>query len=161
MKFFRSGSFAVMSSLLFASSTLAAPDALFVSVRDAKLRSRAEFWSPTTSDLAYGDQLSVLSANGDWFRVKDSRGHEGFIHQSAITDRKVVLKSSAQFSAQQADQNDVVLAGKGFNSEVEKKYAAGNHGVNFPAVNAMEQRKVSQRELADFIGSGQLGKKES
>lgn len=149
----------LITALMLSATSLAfaAPSQVYVTVRESKLRAKPDFFSSPSGNLKYGDRLDVLDDSGAWLQVKAS-GRTGYVHQSAISERKVVLRSSGSFGSTQADQNDVVLAGKGFNAEVERQFAASHQGLNFAAVNAMERIKVSPQELASFAEQGQLGK---
>ena len=74
---------------------------------------------------------------------------------SAVTKRSVVL-GKASLDGSKPDARDVVMAGKGFNNEIEKQFAAAGSG-NFKAVDAMEQTRVSDAALRSFVASGKLG----
>ncbi len=144
---------------VFGQTSIAAADDVYVTVREAKLRTKQDFFSPGIADVRYGDKLNVLNESGSWLSVKTGGGKQGFIHQSAITERRVVLKGSAKFDPNQTSQSDVVLAGKGFNADVERRFAAAQH-VNFADVNAMEKIKISPNELSSFVAQGKLGRTE-
>jgi hypothetical protein len=49
-----------------------------------------------------------------------------------------------------------VLAGKGFNKEIENKYATINSNLNYAAVDRMERIKISTAELNQFVVKGKL-----
>ena len=56
-----------------------------------------------------------------------------------------------------ADTSDVVLAGKGFNREVEKEYRASDPSARFDLVDKVEREtRVSSSEVAQFRKSGGL-----
>lgn len=161
------------STALFASAFLAlcgtavikpeaalAESTLYVTVRESKLHEKADFFSAAVGDIRYGDALSVVSSSGPWAQVRTSGGKSGYVHQSAVTNRKVVLNAGAGYSGK-ADANDVVLAGKGFSAEVERQFAANHRNLNFADVNAMERIRVAPKELQSFVSVGQLGKKGS
>jgi hypothetical protein len=142
--------------LLSATAVSAESGSVYVTVREAKLLPKQEFWAPPVADLSYGDRLAVLSEHGDWIQVKDPHDRTGYVHRSAISNRRVVLNSLATFSGGNPNTNDVVLAGKGFSSKIEKEYAAEHSGLNFQAVDAMERHNVSSRALSRFISAGEL-----
>lgn len=146
-------------NLILINQANASPKSFYVTVREAKLRPRAEFFVPSNINVYYGDKLDVLSDEGAWLKVRNQRKQEGYIHKSALSERRVVLKASAVMQGGQANQNDIVLAGKGFSAEVEKQYAAEHNNLNFAAVDSMERAQVSDQTLANFISAGQLGKK--
>jgi len=152
MKTTLSLSLSVASLLLLVSIALAAPTPLYVKVRTTKLRAKPQQWAPAVSNLSYGDRLTLLSKEGAWKKVQFGN-RKGYIHDSALSERRIVLKASKSVSG--GDDRDVILAGKGFNKEVEKGYAAKS-GLNYAAVNAMEKITVSDSELATFAKTGQL-----
>ncbi|RIL09855.1 MAG: hypothetical protein DCC75_05615 [Proteobacteria bacterium] len=150
--------YALMMCLIPAAVSYAAVDenAAYVKVKNTKLRSSPQLFAPVLSDLKYGDKLTTLETSGSWYKAIDSRGRQGYVHTSAITDREVVLQASNRDFSTAADTSDVVLAGKGFNKEVEKEYAAANANLDFKAVNEMEKYKVTDSELRSFVKSGKL-----
>lgn len=136
---------------------LAESNQVYVKVRSTKLRSAPKHWATGVSALKYGDTLTKLEESDGWVKVKSGGGASGYLHQSALSDRKVVLKSSSKFQEAGGDSSDVILAGKGFSPEVEKNYAAGNSELDFRSVDEMERLRVGEQDLASFISSGKLG----
>ena len=147
----------IMLVSAFSSFTTASASAseVYVTVRETKLRSKGEFLASVIANVRYGDKLSVVKDSDTWLQVSFG-GKQGFIHRSAISERKVVLSSSKEFSGSNVDQNDVVLAGKGFSSEVERQFAKSNSQLNFSGVEAMERVKISSSELDAFVKQGKL-----
>lgn len=131
-------------------------ESVYVTVRNSKLRSKPDFFSSATAELKYGDRLEVIEASETWNLVKTTSARQGYVHQSAITTKKIILSSGAKYSPSQTDQNDVVLAGKGFSAEVERSYGAKNPNLNFREVDAMERLKVAPGEVNSFIQQGKL-----
>ena len=66
----------------------------------------------------------------------------------------LLLKPDAEDIEQAASSDEVALAGKGFNEEVEKKFKEGNSEVNYAAVDEMEKIVVSQQEMEQFLDTG-------
>lgn len=139
---------------LFSISSALAAD-VYVTVRESKLRSRPEFLASPVASVRYGDRLSVVKDSEPWMQVSYG-GKQGYVHSSAITTRKVVLSASKGAAGANVDQSDVVLAGKGFSSEVEKQFAATHSNLSFAAVDAMERVKISTAELDAFVKQGKL-----
>ncbi len=131
---------------------------VFVQVRETKLRKTGSYFAPVAATLRYGDELTLLAANDpQWFEVKTNQGAKGFIHFSALSNKKIVPASKAKtFFDSGFDSSEVVLAGKGFNAEVEKQYAASNSALRFDQVNQVEKIKVSEGELRAFLKDGGL-----
>ena len=79
---------------------------------------------------------------------------DGYIHASAVTAKKV--KVSGDSVGGGASAEEVTLAGKGFNAQVEKSYGAKNGAADFSGVNAMERREISEAAVLEFMRSGGL-----
>ena len=137
---------------------------VFVQVSSAAIRGAPQQWARTVAQVRYGDALTVIQAVAaaeegvpGWLQVRVGKS-QGYIHRSAVTDRKVVVQGRGTGAGvQNAQSGDIVLAGKGFNSQVEGAYAARKANANFPEVDRMLARKISDGEVASFIQSGKLG----
>lgn len=130
---------------------------LYVQVRNTKLRAEPKFWSAQKADLDYGSAVTPLGAapnDKSWLKVKKG-DTEGFVHVSAITKRRIVLSGQAVPNGKGVDQSSIVLAGKGFNSQVEDKYRAAN-GLDYAAVDEVTKLGVDGAEEAAFIAEGKL-----
>jgi hypothetical protein len=163
MSFPRIFSAGVLPYIIFCSifsiqiSTFAHAESVTISVRETQLRSDRDFLS-RGSKLSYGDMLSVLSKDESWLKVRTLQGKEGFVHRSAITDRVIKINAGRKtgLSDNYSSKDEVVLASKGFDKDVEKQFAQNNRSLNFSAVNQMEQLSVSGNEVSSFIKSGML-----
>ncbi|MCB1151831.1 SH3 domain-containing protein [bacterium] len=150
----RAGALALL--LLLAAAVLAAGPQRSVQVREGKLRQSPSFLGKITADVAYGDRMEVLEETAGWTRVRDGSGRSGWIHASALTEKKVVLKAGQGDVAAGASGEEIALAGKGFNEEVEKTYRAANPDVDFAWVDRMETWKVTPDQAAAFVSAGKL-----
>lgn len=143
---------------LAAQAAAASGQPMYVQVRSSKIRSAPEFWAAAVSGVSYGDRVTVVpgqKSESGWLKVK-AAGKEGFLHISALTSRKVVLRGSGEQSPRAADASEVVLAGKGFSKEIEADYAR-THALSYAAVDQVERTRVSDGALAAFIKAGKLG----
>lgn len=142
--------------LMFAPSVTCAADDLFVKVRSTKLRSAPQHWAPAAQSLSLGDKLTPTGeSSAGWVKARTKNGAVGYVHESTLTERRVNMRSaSATGGAESA--SDVVLAGKGFNKQVEKEYAASNPNLDFAAVDAAERIRVDDRDVLAFLKSGGL-----
>ena len=82
---------------------------------------------------------------------------EGWIHSSAIEIPKFNLLAMNKDMKTQASASEVVLAGKGFNKQVEDSYRAKHGEANFTGVEAMLQIKINLTQVEDFLRKGKLG----
>lgn len=133
---------------------------MYVQVRSAKIRSTPEFWGASVSGVSYGDKVGVIpgqKGEGGWLKVKGAGGKEGYLHVSALTSRKVVLRASDQKPSHGVSSSDVVLAGKGFSKEVEANYSK-SHALNYKGVDQIERERIGEGELRSFVKGGNLGR---
>lgn len=126
----------------------------YVKVKNTKLRSAPQHFAPSLADLRLGDSVTGSDSSDEWVKVTTASKRSGYLHKATLSDVKIVT-DMRNYNAS-ADSSDVVLAGKGFNKEVEKSYAAKNPSMNFSEVNAMDQISISDSELISFVQSGGL-----
>jgi len=144
-----------LAAFVFLSSAAQAED-IYVQVKSSALRSEPKYWSSQVAPLRYGDKLKKIKEDDGWCQAQSAAGAKGFIHSSAITSRRIVFVNTG--GTQVASSSDVVLAGKGFNKEVEREYAAQNGNLNFRSVDAVESLKVADAAVSEFIKVGKLSK---
>jgi hypothetical protein len=125
-----------------------------VITRENTVREDCRFLAPAKARVQYGDQLEVTAREGDWFRVK-FRNAKGCIHKNAVTESTVPLKDVSG-KGYGASSDEVALAGKGFNPEVEKAYRGKHPELDFNAVDSIEGYKVAEESLKAFISAGGL-----
>lgn len=142
--------FLVSAGMLFALEG----ETVSVSVRNAQLREGAGHLSPIIAELSYADEVEVLETRGDFYRVSSAEG-EGFLHRSAISEEKIVLEEGGEDAAREADDEEVALAGRGFNEQVEERYSS-EQGLSFEGVDSMESRRPESEDLRRFIEEGEL-----
>ena len=127
-----------------------------VQVRDGQLRNRASFLGTVVGTVAYGDRVTVNQTQAGWCEVSLA-GKTGWIHESALTPKKVVLASgTADARVQSVGSEEVALAGKGFSKEVEAEYKKQNQNVDYTWVDWMGQQTVSSERLLAFLKQGNL-----
>ena len=78
------------------------------------------------------------------------------MHSSAITSKKIVMKAGAQNVEQAASSDEIALAGKGFNADVEREFKAKRKDVNYAWIDQMEKIVVSQAQMQEFVEAGSL-----
>ncbi len=137
----------VLAATLCGTAAVAAT--ITVLVQETALRKRAASYAPSVGTARLGQKFESLGEESGFHKTAS-----GYIHASAVTTRKAKLSSEGVGGSATADE--VTLAGKGFNAQVEKSYGAKNGEANFKAVDAMERRSVSETALMEFLRSGAL-----
>ena len=137
-------------------AALAADASWTVQVRQGHLRQQPSFLAPVTATLPYGMRVERTEEKGDWRLVRAKPDGEGWIHVSALTEKKIALKAGAENVDAKADKDEIALAGKGFNQEVEGAYRTRHGQAAYDVVDAMEARGAADGEVAEFLSTGGL-----
>ena len=128
-----------------------------VQIQDGKLRADPSFLGKVVGSVAYGDQVTVVKQQIPWFYVSAPGGKLiGWIHQSALSEKEIVLRAGSADVSKTASQKEVALAGKGFNADVEKEFKSRNPKLSFEWVDRMEKYVVSDDDVRRFIKDGAL-----
>ena len=130
-----------------------------VQVKDAQLRDKPSFIGKVVGALAYGDRVEVQESQGAWARVGLPGGAAGWIHTSALTSQKVVLSAGKDNAKVGASGDELALAGKGFNSDVEAQFKKTHKDIDFSVVDKMEKIKISSSEMQAFLKDGDVAPK--
>jgi hypothetical protein len=141
----------LMVSVVFGAETF------MVKVRSTALRSGPQFFASTVIALKAGDGLLLVSRQADWIQVKTSAGQTGWIHQSAVDPKKIDILAWGKGTKTQASANEVAMAAKGFNKQVEDSYKAKNKNISFVWVDKMALIAVTRADLQAFLQQGKLG----
>lgn len=139
--------FALAAAALASSAAVAAT--ITVLVQQTAVRRRPQFFAPAAATAKLGDSFEAEGPDGGWYKTDN-----GYIHESAVTSKKVHLSAGSAVGGS-ATADEVTLAGKGFNSQVEKSYKQGS-SANFAAVDAMERRAVPESAVLGFMRAGGL-----
>jgi hypothetical protein len=125
---------------------------MYVAAKTVELKSSTGFFASARGTLAYGATVTVLQIKGKWAEVRSSAGSSvsGWTAVANLSAKRIVSGATTGATA-----NEVALAGKGFNQEVENTYKAGG-SLNYADVDRTEAQKVSMQELRDFIIEGHL-----
>lgn len=137
-----------------ATTALADGPAMSVQVKSGQLRAAPSFLGKLVGNVNYGERLQVVERQGDWSKVTTPAGQDGWIHTSALTKKKISMKAGTQDAQAAASGDELALAGKGFNSEVEADFKAKNRNVDFTWVDKMEKLKVSPEAVQQFLKEG-------
>ncbi|HWP49072.1 MAG TPA: hypothetical protein VNM22_18090 [Candidatus Limnocylindrales bacterium] len=131
-------------------------DTATVIVKENAIRESCKFFAPVKAAVRAGNVLEILSQEGDWFQVRFNN-IQGCIHKSAIEKKSVSLTDKLLGPQKQSVTGDeVALAGKGFNPQVEEAYKKKNPGMNYQAVDSIEGYKVPEDKIQEFAAGGKL-----
>lgn len=148
---------ALIASALALTVTMgsASAEPVWVQVRESVVRSKPQYYAPGVLPVRYGERVEKLSQSAGWARVR-VKNTEGYLPISSVSLDQIVLQAR-ELERVSADTSDVVLAGKGFNKEVEKRYHSEDPSARFDLVDKVEREaRVSSSEIAQFKKSGGL-----
>jgi len=125
-----------------------------VQVKNGQIRATPSFLGRVVAPLSYGDKVQVQETKNEWMNVTGPGGQNGWVHSSALTKKKIVMESGSQDVQTGASGDELALASKGFNSDVEADFKSKNKNVDFTWVDRMEKYKVSPAEMQEFLKEG-------
>lgn len=145
----------IFFSLLLLPCSAFAEGKVYIQVAGAKVRSEPKLWSTSVADVKFGSEVTLLSeGENGWAKIQVG-SKEGYVPITAISSKKVALNANAPKG--RASQDDVVLAGKGFDKNTEDQFANAGVPLNYPEVNRLEKVTVSDSQLRTFVKNGKLG----
>ena len=136
----------------FASAQVSRGGTLYVAIKSLALKSSTGFFARTTGNLNYGDRVTVVQVSGKWVEIRSvsNPAVTGWTASSNMSTRQVVSGNTGSATAQ-----EVALAGKGFNQEVENSYKTQGQ-LNYADVDRTERQTVSETDLQNFLRDGRL-----
>ena len=140
--------------LLIGLSVWAATLTKSVQVRTGQLRQRPSFLGQVIKEVPYGEQVQVLTEQPPWFRIMDTAGSQGWMHDSALTSKRIVLRDSGDVVRTAVTSDEIALAGKGFNAQVEAEFQRRNPAIHYTWVDRMEHISISIPEMEQFLHQG-------
>lgn len=149
--------YSVLISAVLVIAVALLADTLIVKVKSTYLRKEPKFFAPIVTTLKAGERLEKISAQGGWFKAKTSKGLVGWVNSSSVQTKKFSLLAMDKSLKTKATADEVALAAKGFNKQVEESYRAKNKNVSYAWVEKMLQIKVSYTQIRDFLRKGKLG----
>jgi SH3-like domain-containing protein len=131
--------------------------AMSVQVRQGQVRATPSFLGKIVATLSYGDRVEVLEEKEPWIKVLPPRkGAPGWMHSSALSAKRIVLKAGAKEAEAAASRGELALAGKGFNADVEAEFKKKHRDVDFTWIDRMQAMNVPQEDIGAFLREGGL-----
>jgi SH3-like domain-containing protein len=144
-------------SFLFLPTIVCAQETLSVQVKEGEIRATPSFLGKIVARVAYGDRVSVVEKRGQWRKVSVGGGKvQGWMHTSALTNKRIALHAGETNVQTGATQNELALAGKGFNEQVETQFRKENKNLDYTWINRMETFKVSPDTMRGFFAQGDV-----
>jgi len=161
----------MLTLLLLLPLAASALEQVMVTVKQTSIRADKLFYAKAIATARFTDRLQLLSEDKGWLRVK-FRNKTGWVHASAVSSggggqdsglgglssalNMLSGKSASQGSNREFSEDEVALAGKGFNVAVESEYRKQNPRANFSAVDKMEKQGAKPATILRFADAGAL-----
>jgi hypothetical protein len=128
-----------------------------VQVKQGHVRATPFFLGTIVATLSYGDRVKVLESKESWIRiVPPAKGSSGWMHLSALSEKKIVLEAGEKDAEVTASGGELALAGKGFSADVEAEFKANNKDFDFSWIDRMQAVKFPPEEIVAFLQEGGL-----
>ncbi len=148
---------ACLALLAFSLAIGAAGKGMSVQVKQGQVRATPSFLGKIVATVSYGDRVEALESKGGWFRIAPpGKKTQGWIHSSALTEKRIVLKAGKREAEAAASSGELALAGKGFNADVEAAFKARNKDIDFTWIDRMQEMKVAPEKMRAFHEEGKL-----
>ncbi len=136
-------------------STISWAETVTVITKENAIREFPRFFAPVKAIVKYTDALDVITKEGDWFKVK-FKNKIGYIHRTAVEKRTVKASVISLQKKSGTTEDEITLAGKGFNPQVEKAYRNKYPEMKYDLVDKVEKYDISEKDLISFIKAGGL-----
>jgi SH3-like domain-containing protein len=139
--------------VIWAGVALAAP--MSVQVRNGKVRATPSQLGRVIATVDYGAVIQAEGPQNGWYQVTTADGQKGWVHESALSKKAVTMHAGTSDAATGVSSDEVALAGKGFNEQVEAKLRA-NGTLDYTWVDRMAAFVVDADQIVRFRSQGNL-----
>ncbi|MBN1815855.1 MAG: SH3 domain-containing protein [Sedimentisphaerales bacterium] len=141
--------------LFMASACMVFAASMSVQVRSCKVRETPSQLGRVIGTLEYGTAVQAGVPQQGWYPVTMADGMKGWLHESALSKKTVAMRAGTTDVAVGVSSDEVALAGKGFNEQVEAKLKTD--GVfDFTWVDRMMTFHVDPDQIRAFREQGRL-----
>jgi len=145
----------VLAVLLVITAGVALAGPMSVQVRNGKVRATPSQLGKIVATVDYGAQVQAGDVQNGWYPVTLPDGQTGWLHESALTKKRIAMSAGTSDAATGVSSDEVALAGKGFNEQVEAKMKADGK-LDYTWVDRMAAFKVTEDQIASFRAQGKL-----
>ncbi len=145
----------VVAALLAISAGVALAAPLSVQVRNGKVRATPSQLGSVVATVDYGAVVQAGTLQNGWYPVTLADGKTGWLHESALSKKAVTMRAGTGDAATGVSSDEVALAGKGFNEQVEAKVRADGK-LDYTWVDKMSRFEVPADQIALFRAQGNL-----
>jgi hypothetical protein len=126
---------------------------LHVGVKTGQLRATPTPFGKILATPRFGDTVEEVASEGAWVRVRYGK-NEGWMHNTLLSAKAVKLGSGQEAVSGNASSEELTLAGKGFNAQVESAYRQKNGSLDYATIDRMETLVVPPKQMSSFLADG-------
>ena len=141
--------------LLVFSAGVAFAAQMSVQVRDGKVRATPSQLGRVVAVTEYGAVVQAGDLQNGWYPVTTADGKTGWLHESALSKKRISMRAGATDAATGASSDEVALAGKGFNEQVEAKFKKDGK-LDYTWVDRMATLDADAGRIEQFRTQGHL-----
>ncbi|MBN2586171.1 MAG: hypothetical protein JXA64_06050 [Candidatus Fermentibacteraceae bacterium] len=131
-------------------------DQVAIAVQNQFIYPMPAFYASPTQSVTFGTLAVIDEVQGEWYRITTALDRTGWIHMTAVTGA-IESSSSGTSASGGVTSDEIMLAGRGFNEDIEQTYAGENPELDFSMVDRMETSwGVTSEELYQFLLAGHL-----
>ncbi len=144
-----------LAMLLAITAGAALATSMSVQVRNAKVRATPSQLGRVVATVQYGAVVQAGTIQRGWYPVTTADGKKGWLHQSALSSKAITMRAGTSDAATGVSSDEVALAGKGFNEEVETKLKADGT-LDYTWVDRMAAFEMDAEQIKSFRAQGNL-----
>jgi hypothetical protein len=125
-----------------------------VSVREGVLRISPSPFGAIKGKIPYDTEVRVDQRQDAWVHI--SQPDPGWLHVSSLSASRnaSLLTPGARGPAPSVSDNEVSLAGKGFDRNIENAYRASHGSLRYDLIDRVERITVEEDEVGRFVNVG-------
>jgi SH3-like domain-containing protein len=145
----------VIIVLLVLTGGIAFAASMSVQVQQSKVRATPSQLGSVVDTVEYGEVVNAGELQKGWYPVTTTDGKKGWLHESVLSSKSTTMRAGTTDAATGVSSDEVALAGKGFNEQVEDKLKADGK-LDFTWVDKMITFDVSEEQIVTFRTQGHL-----
>lgn len=142
-------------ALFVLTGSIALAASMSVQVQQSKVRATPSQLGSAVDTVKYGDVVNVGELRNGWYEVTTINGKKGWVHESALSKKPVKMSAGTTNTTTGVSSDEVALAGKGFNEQVENKLKADGT-LDYTWVDRMKTYNVDPDQILAFRTQGHL-----
>lgn len=123
--------------------------------RNCRVRATPSQLGAVIASVEYGALVQAGVLQKGWYPVTTADGKTGWVHESALSRKPVAMRAGTTDAATGVSSDEVALAGKGFNEQVEAKLKKDGK-LDYTWVDRMAAFNVDADQIVKFRTQGNL-----